>query len=852
MSKKLTLASTGTEREKIDVRLSYRIVRLFSEGLYASPNKAVEELVANAFDAGARHVAVMLSSDFHEGSATIAVIDDGEGMDAAGLKQHWLIGKSYKRDLEKPPQGRRQIGKFGIGKLASYVLSNRLTHVSKKSGKYYSTSMNFADVDSRGDEEAEPKTPIKIALRQLTEAEAKTALEAWTSADGLTKSGIKLFGKGASSSWTLSILSELKDKVHEIERGKLRWVLRTALPLRDDFSIYLDGTKLEPSKSGKGRLKTLVLGRDIKDLPKPAPKGISEDEDKAQSKDSPTRYAVQSPSIGRITGYAEAYRELLTGGKSSETFRSNGFFVYVRGRLINVEDGHFGIPADELRHGTFGRIRVVVHMDGLDEFLQSDRERVREGPVLTDARNILRAIFNKIRPELEKADAEDAPGARLSRNLAGSPASLARRPIIEMARSAFAGKVVSRYIALPAASTPKERDSILIAMEKRADTPTEFVSGIDFVYDATTSDGLAVYDALNGRLRVNGLHPFVGAFFDEFTSKTSGLPLEMFAMAEVLLESHLHQQGLRQDQIDAVMDTRDQLLRDVAQESGRRTALTIANALRNARNDEQQLEIEVVESFRSLGFDATRVGGKGKSDGVAQAHLSAGSDGRPQRYAVSLEAKSKKKAGTKVATATVGVATIVRHREESNCEHAIVVAPAFDHTAGKTGALAADIKADRDSTAALGKPRTITAIHIDDLARLVQLRPTKRLGLLKIRELLTSCSLPEECKTWIDAIEKESVATPPYGKIINAIHKLQQEYSLASVEYGALRVELGNAKPPFKVGTNDELIELCKAMAAMASYEISATNQTVELNQSPANVLAAIESATKETLTSKN
>ena len=45
---------TGNETEKIDVRLSYRIVRLFSEGLYASPNKAIEELVANSFDAGAR------------------------------------------------------------------------------------------------------------------------------------------------------------------------------------------------------------------------------------------------------------------------------------------------------------------------------------------------------------------------------------------------------------------------------------------------------------------------------------------------------------------------------------------------------------------------------------------------------------------------------------------------------------------------------------------------------------------------------------------------------------------------------------------------------------------------------
>ena len=323
-------------------------------------------------------------------------------------------------------------------------------------------------------------------------------------------------------------------------------------------------------------------------------------------------------------------------------------------------------------------------------------------------------------------------------------------------------------------------------------------------------------------------------------------------MAEVLLESQLHQAGLKQDQMDVIMTARDQLLRYVAQESGRRTALTVANGLRQARNDEDRLEIEVVEAFRSLGFDASRVGGKGKADGVAKAHLSPGPDNKPRRYAVTLEAKSKKKEGAKLKTKTFGVSTIARQRDEANCEHAIVVAPAFDHTAGKDGALAKEIKADRESTAANGKPRTITAIHVEDLARLVQLRPVKRLGLGRIREVFQTCSLPEQCKKWVDQVEKEMVAKPPYEKIINAIHALQQEWDMAAVEYGALRVALGKETPPYKVSTNDELIEVCKAMAAMASYEISATERTVELNQSPANVLAAIESATKAHLGEKH
>ncbi len=99
MATEPTFVAIGSATDKINVRLSYRIVELFSEGLYASPNKAVEELVANAFDAGATNVQVILSPNLHEQDATIVVIDDGGGMGVEGLKQHWLIGISNKRRL---------------------------------------------------------------------------------------------------------------------------------------------------------------------------------------------------------------------------------------------------------------------------------------------------------------------------------------------------------------------------------------------------------------------------------------------------------------------------------------------------------------------------------------------------------------------------------------------------------------------------------------------------------------------------------------------------------------------------------------------------------------------------------
>jgi hypothetical protein len=400
MANEPNFAIIGKPTDNIGVRLSYKIIELFSQNLYASPNKAIEELVANSFDAGALRVQVLLSANLHEQNATIAVIDDGEGMDAQGLKQHWLIGISNKRRLPTLPRGRQQIGQFGIGKLATYVLAERLTHISKRQAKFYSTSMDFGAIDKRVEREVEPTAPIRIPLRELTEEQAKAALEQWTATPDFKSTGMALFGKGAPPSWTIAVMSSLKQKVYEVKPDFLKWVLSSALPLRPDFGIWVNGTKLVSTKQGKGLLKKWIIGKDILALPRPGPKDVSPYENTNVDKTSEYRYGLDVPEIGRITGYAEAYKDLLTG-KSDEIGRSTGFFVYVVGRLVNVLDGHFGISPDELRHGTFGRFRLVINMDSLDRELRSNREAIREGPLLEAAQNVLRAIFNYVRSTIE-------------------------------------------------------------------------------------------------------------------------------------------------------------------------------------------------------------------------------------------------------------------------------------------------------------------------------------------------------------------------------------------------------------------------------------------------------------------
>ena len=138
--------NAGEVVNDITVRMSYEIIKLFSEGLYQSPHKAVEELVANAYDAGAEHAWVFTARDEYP-EDSLWVVDDGSGMDSHGFEVLWHIADPHKStESGTGVEGRVAIGQFGIGKLAAYVLAERLTHISKRAGRYLLTSMDFKRV----------------------------------------------------------------------------------------------------------------------------------------------------------------------------------------------------------------------------------------------------------------------------------------------------------------------------------------------------------------------------------------------------------------------------------------------------------------------------------------------------------------------------------------------------------------------------------------------------------------------------------------------------------------------------------------------------------------------------------
>lgn len=836
----------GTVSDQIDVEISLQIIGLFSEGLYSSPSKAIEELVSNAFDADASHVDVVLSKDLHQNDATIAVLDNGEGMDAAGLKIHWIVGDSIKRLNRLTSSGRRTIGKFGIGKLAAYVLGRRLTHITFRNGVYSSTTMDFGRIPSTvrlpTDEEHEPEVVengtaskirgVQLELRTLTEVEARNALAQWLDSNG-HRGNLKFFGPTSAKSWTVAIISELKPMAEELTLGRLRWVLSTAMPLRDDFTLHLNGEVVNSSKLNVKRVgPRYILGENLKKIPKPAPDELQSESDSSIPKSDYRHFFLTDKTLGPISGYLEVFDDPIDTGKSDAIIgRSHGFFVYVHGRLVNPDDAGFGIDRNVLRHGTFSRFRVVTNIDRLDEELRSSRENLREGPLLIRTRALLQGLFNFARTQIDAHQASQLTGRKAADRLSESPASLSERPIIHLVMDILESGNPARHVTLGDVTAFSDAESLRSHVEERIESGVGLVSDVQFS-DLGPTSPIALLDVSTGILSINLEHPFVAHFADEFNDARRNLPLQLFVMSEITLEAQLRYTSIPFAEIQSVLLDRDELLRHLARDSGRRNSLTVAQHLLSAASDKKGLEDAVVAAFDQLGFEAIPKGGKKNSDGLADAFLPP-INGIPGNYRVSLEAKSKEQVGKKVSKDSVNISTIARHRKDNNCQHAIVIGPGFE--GANDGAVINEIDNDRESHKDTGE--TITLMDIRDLARLVRYAPVKRLSLFRLRELFQART-PDEASLWVDRLVDEQTEPAPYKDILEVVWAEQHEDEMHSLSYDALRRALRKDQK-IKI-TDDDLRNDCIALARMAPNLFYAHQDRVELNIKPEKVLGTI------------
>lgn len=121
---------------KYIMSISLNVLNHLGVNLYSNIPAVLAEVIANAWDADATEVQV----EFDRKNKAIIISDNGHGMNLDDINEKYLHVGYRKRDDLKPtngltPEGRRPMGRKGIGKLSLFSIANKIRVYSKKQGE---------------------------------------------------------------------------------------------------------------------------------------------------------------------------------------------------------------------------------------------------------------------------------------------------------------------------------------------------------------------------------------------------------------------------------------------------------------------------------------------------------------------------------------------------------------------------------------------------------------------------------------------------------------------------------------------------------------------------------------------
>lgn len=150
---------TQTTKHEFNFDFSPQVIRLLGEELIHDKKIAICELVKNAYDADAQNVKITV------GGGQIVIEDDGCGMNADIIRDHWLKpGNSSKTDKKfRTPKFRRvPLGEKGVGRLGVHRLGNHIAVVSKDSkSKEVEFEINWENFDNVASVSELPSITVK-------------------------------------------------------------------------------------------------------------------------------------------------------------------------------------------------------------------------------------------------------------------------------------------------------------------------------------------------------------------------------------------------------------------------------------------------------------------------------------------------------------------------------------------------------------------------------------------------------------------------------------------------------------------------------------------------------------------
>lgn len=748
-----TFKKSGADDEgSVPVDISYDIIRQFSSQLYTTPRKAIEELICNSYDAGAGECHVLLPQKSKE---PLVVLDNGKSMDFKGMQALWQVARSpkIKDDGLRIANKRMQIGKFGVGKLAAFALGERLTHVTCLNG--------MVRIISVGQHEIKDKTGGKapaFRVYRLPLAKAKTLLAPILS--DLPKPWDKDW-----ATWTVAMVEEIDASAvgDALKFGYLRQMIRTALPVSAKFKVILDGELVPKRIIKESDIDARVDVIDEKfrkhlsgtlhdywaaklDCPSenvPAPKytlvvkTVQDPEDTTKNVK-----ALIVPDLGPVIGRAISTKNSLTTAKLQERgYSDNGFAITCRGKLVNPEEPLFGVT--QRSHKYWVKFLACVEMPGLDKILLVQRNAVSENsPEAQLAREVLRSLFNYTRTLVnEKEEKGEYDPGSFGHRLGSSSPILAQAALKGLVKGAVA---------------PGDLDRLAI------DFGTFGQAGFPARFD---SDAKAIV--------INEDHPLIASLDDlgSFTTQMRRVFGEVLAGIE-LGKGYLSARGVHGDIIDEAGEVIDASLRSAA-EFIRDPVEEHIQEIRDASfTGDTAFEKAVVQAFRSLRLATRHYGESDAPDGIIEIPMSG-----TENLRISVEAKGSRGV---ITHKELNEATVSRHSEEYDCQHAIAIAREFakEGIGGKDSALLRET---------MGKVPLLT---VDGIERLLRLHKQRNFTYDKVARILTTWKHPDELVPFIEETWRQMPELGLMRLILTVAHDLITEDSTNLPDPGMIVADL--------------------------------------------------------------
>ena len=151
--------------DKYKLTISLNVLNHLGVYLYSNTPAVLAEVIANAWDADATRVAV----DFDLDRGTIAVTDDGHGMDLEDINSKYLHVGYEKRagGVLRTPSGRLPMGRKGIGKLSLFSIAKQFAVFSRKQDGAGQAFLMDADEIKKAIECGDPSKPADYHPKEI-------------------------------------------------------------------------------------------------------------------------------------------------------------------------------------------------------------------------------------------------------------------------------------------------------------------------------------------------------------------------------------------------------------------------------------------------------------------------------------------------------------------------------------------------------------------------------------------------------------------------------------------------------------------------------------------------------------